>query len=69
MLDVYHKVSDMLVKDTPFLLEQVVPVRMVSNNLYSISFQAEHISSPKSNARRQARLEAGAQRTLYAVAW
>jgi len=32
------------------LLEQVVPVCMVSNNLYSISFQAEHISSPKSNA-------------------
>ena len=38
MLDVYYKVPDVLVKDTPFLLEKVMPVRMVSNNLYSISF-------------------------------
>ncbi len=38
MLDVQHEVPEVLVKDTPFLLEKVVPVRMVSDNLYSISF-------------------------------
>jgi len=27
-----------LVKDMPFLLEKVVPVRMVRDNLYRISF-------------------------------
>src|SRR5262245_53573899 len=35
-----------LVQDTPFLLEQVVPVRMIRDNLYSISSQTQHTSFP-----------------------
>jgi hypothetical protein len=38
MLDVQHEVPNVLVQDTPFLLEQSVPVRAVRDNLYSISF-------------------------------
>ena len=29
MLDVHYKVPDVLVKDAPFLLEKVMPVRMI----------------------------------------
>ena len=37
MLDVQHEVSNLLVQQVPLLLEKVVPVRMVSDNLYRSS--------------------------------
>jgi hypothetical protein len=37
MLDVQHKVPNMLLQQVPLLLEKVVPVRMVSDNLYRSS--------------------------------
>src|SRR5437867_3467078 len=49
MLDIQHKRLEVLVKDTPFLLEQVVPVRMIRNNLYSTSSQADHTSALQSH--------------------
>src|SRR5262245_31337333 len=42
MLDIQHELPNVLMKDTPFLLEQVMPVRMIRDNLYSVSFQAYH---------------------------
>src|SRR5712691_2067698 len=45
MLDIQNQRLEVLVQDTPLLLEQVVPVRMIRNKLYSISSQADHTSS------------------------
>lgn len=44
MLDVQHEMPNVLVQDTPCLLEQSAPIRAISDNLYSISFQADHSS-------------------------
>jgi hypothetical protein len=37
MLDIQHEMSDMQQQQAPLLLKKVVPVRMVSENLYSAS--------------------------------
>src|SRR5436309_462202 len=39
MLDVQYEVPDVLVQDMSLLLEQVGPLRLVSDHLYSSSFQ------------------------------
>ena len=66
MLDIQHEVPNVLMKGTPFLLEQVVPVLMVCDNLYSTSFQADHVSSLnlRSNTGGEPRPEAEAKRRL-----
>ena len=43
MLDIKHEVPDMLLQDASLPLEKVVPVRMVSDDLYSSSLETDHI--------------------------
>jgi len=58
MLDIQHEMPDVLVKKVAFLVEQIVPVRPVSDNLYSPSFQADPIPSLKANVKDLIRLAA-----------